>query len=499
MTCRPTWGRPSSESDLPGIEEAAVSVMPDRQLSDSERDLLRVITNETARALDVPTLTDTQQTLDARIAESEAVLLSLGLKEDMELARQFTGPPQSTRALVIRPFSELVDDALARQPDEVGFEALFSAAEIDANRDYIRELNADFDAVHKLDAVDVTIPALAGILSGAVDCALGGFVTDGSRVSAPNAMSQFVKELFDKALPAETIKKLEEIAKVPYDALNYDNRGNVIVGTIVEGLSPIFHHEVSLAHDPILGFIFGTLDMMRGTVTTLDFNGQFVIQAAEGFSDRRAQGAFEALATVFLHMLSDVNGSSSAKNGGMGLPAPFMALFNKLQFRRFGDTETISELVKSMYYQGYDFRHFCSMSIPVMITEVIVRVSYFAKRLHEGHSISEATPVGPSHTKKPKLGTMLFIGHSASTAINAAKVAFTKYPMNINYPQWLAFSAYSVKQLQWALIDKPDLRDQYVSSALDDEWDQLSVRIDSLWGEVSCQPARSAGLALDVS
>ncbi len=476
-----------------------MSVMPDRRLSDSERDLLRVIKNETARAREVPSLADAQQTLDARIAESEALLLSLGMKGELELAQQDTHHPQVTRELVIRPFSELLEDALARQPGDVGFEDLFSAAEIAANRDYIRQLNADFDAVHKLDAIDVIIPALAGVLSGAVDCALGGFLTDGRGVSTPNTMSQFVQGLFDKALPAETIKKLEDIAMVPYDAYNYDNKGNVIVETIVEGLSPIFHHEVSLAHDPILGFIFGTLDMMRGTVTTLDFSGQFVIQAAEGFSDRKAQGVFEALATVFLHMLSDVNGSSKAQHGGMGLPVPFMALFNRLQFGKIGDTETISELVKSMFYQGYDFRHFCSMSIPVMITEVVVRVSYFAKRLHEGSSISEAIPVGLSHTKKPKLGTMLFIGHSASTAINAAKVAFTKNPLNINYPQWLAFARYSVKQLQWALIDKPALRDLYVRSAINDEWDQLSARIDALWGEFSFQPESTAGRPLDVS
>ncbi len=82
-----------------------------------------------------------------------------------------------------------------------------------------------------------------------------------------------------------------------------------------------------------------------------------------------------------------------------------------------------------------------------MITEVIVRVSYFAKRLHEGYSIGEATPVGLSRTRKPKLGTMLFIGHSASTAINAAKVTFTENPLNINYPQWLAFAGSST--LRW--------------------------------------------------
>ena len=161
------------------------------------------------------------------------------------------------------------------------------------------------------------------------------------------------------------------------------------------------------------------------------------MQAAEGFNERKAQNIFQATATVFLHMLSDVNGSSAAKNDGMGLPVPFMAMFNKIQFGKVGDNDTISEFVKSMFYQGYDFRHFCSMSLPVMITEVIVRVSYFAKRMHEGHTFVESVPVGLNHKKRSKLGTMLFIAHSASTAINTGKVAFTENPMNINYVQWL--------------------------------------------------------------
>ena len=50
--------------------------------------------------------------------------------------------------------------------------------------------------------------------------------------------------------------------------------------------------------------------------------------------------------------------------------------------------------------------------------------------------------------KNPKLATMLFIGHSAATAVNAGKVYFTQNPMAINYPQWIAFVKYSYKQLK---------------------------------------------------
>ncbi len=456
--------------------------MTKHPLDNGEKDILKVLKSEIDYAKDTSSLKDTNSTLNANISESEALLRSLGRGDELRSIK-VQSDVQHPKTIIIRSFDELLVNANQKYPDEVGFEDIFSKAELAANTEYIRQLNAEFNAMHKLDAVDVTIPAVAGILSGAIDSIFGGFVKDASGRNIPGSMSEFVSKLFNNSLPADRIKKLEDLAKVPYDAMNYDNKGNVIVAEIVNGLSPVFHHQVALGHDPILGFIFGVLDMLRGTVTTLDFDGKFIIQAAEGFSDRKAQNLFEAIAKVFLHMLSDVNGSSNAKNGGMGLPVPFMALFNKLQFGKIGDNDTISELVKSMFYQGYDFRHFCSMSIPVMITEVIVRVSYFAKRLHEGYSFDESVPVGIDHTKKPKLGTMLFIAHSAATAINAGKVAFTKNPLNINYPQWLSFSRYTVKQLKWVIAEKPSLRDKYVMGIINGDWDLLSESIDDLWEE----------------
>ncbi|HEX3017164.1 MAG TPA: hypothetical protein VHP31_04850 [Caproicibacter sp.] len=132
-------------------------------------------------------------------------------------------------------------------------------------------------------------------------------------------------------------------------------------------------------------------------MTTIDYNGKFVVQLMENYSDRKAANLFEAFGKVFIHMLSDVNTPE-------GLPVPFMTLFNKLQIGSIGEEKlNIAELVKSMYGQGYDFRHFCAMSIPVMIIEVVVRVSYFIKRLAEGHSFSDAIPVGLNHEKRPKL------------------------------------------------------------------------------------------------
>ena len=452
------------------------------RLSQGEKDVLKVIKNGLTETESIPSLQPTNKQLDNSIASSEALLRSIGRGD--KLSEIVIDPKQNAPQVVeVRTFDELLLKANKKYSNDVDFGDILSSQEITEHTAYIEQLNEEFNTVHRLDKVDILIPVVAGILSGAIDCILGGFVKSADGRNVPGTISDFVRKLFDKALPAEKINKLEELAKVPYDALNYDNKGNVIINEIVDGLSPIFHHQVSLGHDPILGFIFGIFDMLRGTVTTLDFKGKFLVQAAEGFSDRKAQDLFQSIATVFLHMLSDVNGSSSAKNGGMGLPVPFMALFSKLQFGKIGDNDTITELVKSMFYQGYGFRHFCSMSIPVMITEVIVRVSYFAKRLHDGYSFAESIPVGINHIKKPKLGTMLFVAHSASTAINTGKVVFTKNPLNVNYAQWLAFAKYSTKQLKWILADKPNMRHKYVMDIIQGKWDSLYGDLDDLWNE----------------
>lgn len=70
-----------------------------------------------------------------------------------------------------------------------------------------------------------------------------------------------------------------------------------------------------------------------------------------------------------------------------------MGLFNFLQFGSIGKEEqTIAEIVQGMYYEGYDFIHFCSMSIPAMIIEVVVRLGYAFKRIKEGYPLKESIP-----------------------------------------------------------------------------------------------------------
>jgi hypothetical protein len=247
-------------------------------------------------------------------------------------------------------------------------------------------------------------------------------------------------------------------SKVPYDA--QDNRNTTIY---VEGLSAYYHRLLQLGHDPLLGFVFGVADILNGRMTTIDKAGNIVSQVMENYADRKEANIFAALIKQIAHFKSDITTS-------MGLPAPLMGLFNLFQFGSIGEEEqTIAEIVQGMYYEGYDFIHFCSMSIPAMLVEVIVRAGYAIKRIKEGHSVRDSIPISLNREKHPKLATMLFIGHSTATAVNAGKVYFTQNPVAINYPEWLAFAKYSYSQLKWVIIEKPALRDAYVRGKINEE------------------------------
>ena len=163
-----------------------------------------------------------------------------------------------------------------------------------------------------------------------------------------------------------------------------------------------------------------------------------------------------------------------------------MGLFNLFQFGSVGEYEqSIAEIVQGMYFEGYDFIHFCSMSIPTMLIEVIVRISYSMKRIKEGNKIRDSIPFSLNREKHPKLGTMLFIAHSGATAINAGKVYFTKNPMAINYPQWLAFAKYSYKQLKAVIIENPVARRAYIEGKLEDNWKVILAQIEESFEEFS--------------
>lgn len=403
---------------------------------------------------------------------AEKILKSRGY--DLPPRKDSVAPLNKRRVVVVRPWNEILEEADKFVVGECEIESIFTEEELQQNKEAVRLMNEEFNQIHHLDKVDVAIGALAGMVGAAVDILMVGIPEKTPEGLKAGPLSNYIRDYFDRKFPEEEMQKLanSKESKVPFDA--QDNRHTTIR---VEGLSAYYHRLLQLGHDPVLGFVFGVADILTGRMTTIDKTGKVVSQVMENYADRKETEIFRALAKQIAHFKSDVTTS-------MGLPAPFMSMFNLLQFGNIGEyDQTIAEIVQGMYYEGYDFIHFCSMSIPTMLVEVIVRMGYAFKRINEGHAIKDSIPVSLNREKHPKLATMLFLGHSAATAVNAGKVAFTENPMAINYAQWIAFTKYSYSQLKWAVMKKPAMRDAYVIGKIYEEMNVVFAEVDNTFEE----------------
>lgn len=85
------------------------------------------------------------------------------------------------------------------------------------------------------------------------------------------------------------------------------------------------------------------------------------------------------------------------------------------------EEQTVAEIVQGIYYEDFDFIHFCSQSMSVIVIELIVRLGYAIKRIKEGNKVKDSIPISLNRSKHPKLATMLLIGH-AGAAGNGAGV-----------------------------------------------------------------------------
>lgn len=410
---------------------------------------------------------------EERIVESEKLLRELGYTlTDLPIIDTET----KKQTIVVPKWEDLVIKAECEVGSMNELDALFTNEELELNQTVIQSLQDDFNNIHKLDKIDISICAGAGILVAIVDILLIGIPEKTPNGLKGGPLSNYVRDWFNQRFPEEEMEKLanSKVSKVPFDA--QDNRHTKVN---VNGLSAYYHRLLSLGHDPLLGLVIGVCDILNGKMTTIDKTGKIVSQFMDNYTDRKESDIFAAIAKQIIHFKSDITTS-------MGLPAPLMGLFNLLQFGKIGDEDqTIAEIVQGMYYEVYDFIHFSSMAISTMIIEVIIRIGYALKKINEGHSIKNSIPFSLDREKHPKLHTMLFIGHSIAASANAGKIYFTKNPMTINYAQWITFAKYSYSQLKWVLIEKSELRASYVSDKIYKETQEVYEKVNLTFNNFS--------------
>ena len=309
----------------------------------------------------------------------------------------------------------------------------------------------DFDARYALDRWDYAIAGGCGLFAAMLDLLF---------VKAPpkpdtkwekkvdGVFNRGVQQAFNRLLPPKVSEKFSKLAAIGgADSVRWTQLLGAPPGT----LCPENHRLRSLSHDPILGFLFGVLDMKRGTCTVVERGGLKIYQTTSVPVDGNL---FQLLGRMLGHLLSDVNAPSAIGNRGMGLPAPFMGILRMFDSLPVGGSD-LGKQIEHMYVNGYDFRQFVATSIPMLIMEVMMRVFYAVKQVKfAGSPLGEALIDTIPLKMNPRFRMMLAMAYGTVAAVNGAKVYITQDILNLNYAAWLGLVWNGFHAFKWALLDR---------------------------------------------
>ena len=310
----------------------------------------------------------------------------------------------------------------------------------------------DFNKEHSLDAWDYAIAGSCGLFTAMLDwfCVRPPLKPTAKFDTQVNGIfNQASQKLFNKFLPPDVSKGLSEQFKI--GTADTSTRTKADLKGYGGRLTPYNHRFIELSHDPILGLIFGALDIIHNTCTIVE-NGKIV--SYPGKNNNFEGNFFHAMGKMLGHLASDINAPSGSGGRGMGLPAPFMGMAGMFKDTKlFG--QDISKTAEYMYLKGYDMRQFVATSIPLAIMEVMLRAFFIIKeiKLNDSTFADALKKTIPTNMSK-KFRMMVAISYGVTCSINAGRVYITKDILNLNYSAWIGLVWNGFHALKWALVEK---------------------------------------------
>jgi len=244
------------------------------------------------------------------------------------------------------------------------------------------------------------------------------------------------------------------------------------------------HHVKNLAHSPdLIGLFFSILDQFTNSAHFIH-DGKIIKIRTDPKTFELQGGNF--VAKVFCgfvnwlgHIGSDLAGSNnsvSKGNRGTGVPIPFYSLLQFIEFGEFGQhRQTFAKIAVQVFEQGYDFRHGMALAIPVVVAELLTRITWVAKLLfYHNKPWSECIPSG----NNPELRRMLLIAHGSLCLVDTTDATLRsngniiQFLLRSNLIAWGRFGTLALKELKvWYCESSLDI--EAVDNYLDAEYNRL--------------------------
>lgn len=249
---------------------------------------------------------------------------------------------------------------------------------------------------------------------------------------------------------ASAIRFLERKYKV-----NYDQRYNSDVNNLFN-MSTQNHHMLSLSHSPdTVGLFFSILNQLTYTSSFIA-DGNLITIKTETYE---LQGGnfiakiFCGIANWFGHVMSDIAGSNHAEGRGSGIVMPFYELFGLCKFGKFRvdeDRQDLAVIATRAFQEGYDFRFGMAQTVPVIITDLSIRLIWSLRRYFQYEKpIKECIP----SAEHDDLRIMILFGMGTLCIMDGADAAirsggnFLHFFERMNLIAWFRFSILVLKEV----------------------------------------------------
>ena len=284
----------------------------------------------------------------------------------------------------------------------------------------LSDVNNRADLILPLTKLDIIISVVIGLVGTIVDLFLVRAPKDINYLKryqqGGSSFTEWLRTLGidENGKLNDFFQLLEEKCKVNFDASttkafpDYANQ--------VNGFYPKTHRMMNLGHDSLFGLIFGLIDMFNGSTTLIDSKGIIHCIPIEKYQVFPMDNKMFAPLIWLGHILSDVCTK-------MGIPIPGWGFTQLLQFGNFGeDSKTVAGVTRGMYVEGYDVRHFLTISAVPAVIEMCTKM-YFKFTLSKDEFLSpiylqELKPI----QNNIRLEKMIFIAHSVAVSGNVGKI-----------------------------------------------------------------------------
>lgn len=316
----------------------------------------------------------------------------------------------------------------------------------------------------KCDKYDYLMAVGCGVIGGVIDIFLVGspgnsVLEKWSDEQVDKTVKGFAKTVGwtpkdeQKNSVSSAIGFLEKKFKV-----NYDQRHTADVGNLFN-MNTKNHHLMSLSHSPdIVGLFFSILNQFTSTSSFIA-DGQLITISTDTFE---LQGKnfiakiFSGIANWFGHIMSDIAGSSGSRGNtgrGAGVALPFYEIFQFCKFGKFSvkkDKQDLAIIAIRAFQEGYDFRFGLTTIIPIIITELSIRLMWALRRYFQYEKpLRECIPT----TDHAELRVMILLGNGTLCVMDGADAAirsggnFLIMFTRLNIIAWFRFVSLVLKEI----------------------------------------------------